>query len=1682
MIRNGAVTAYRPQVINRPVATSRRYTPPARTTSRTQDNEARGRQGVDWSQVESAFRSTPEAAQQEQKKAQAQYEKENPNSFWEDAASGLGTLVNNPFTRNIIMPLGALGTPRRLIEYGMEQFAEHAPGPVQQFVTHAGGGVGKAIVAEKYGGNIDTERTGADDRGFASKVLDPRSDYGYGQFLNENNNEWANRLGGFGMDVATDPLTYLSGGANKVVGMAPEAVKAIEESAAAYKAAEAAGASAPELERLSKIAEAASDAGFKGAAVKPAGAGAPARAQQIADFSVERPELAAELQDELTRGGQRGFNTMSKEARRAMGIQDPGLRVRGFDTTLPGTGKITEGLSAAGGAVRVGLGKIPKLDRLSRAPKGLEESRRILTRGAEASPEEFERATVLQHMADQMRLGGGSVTTRGNRMLRSLARKDFKGLSEDGVRTMMKDAELSATPNPINKFFSGLADVYEQVTGKPIVSSIDRDSYVPHVLRPEAKRILRGLGDSDPRVAEVLKRSGFLTEDLLEGSGFLEKARAFRPEAPGVSTDIPIGDRVMTLKNGDIGELNREMKKVFPEIKGKFYEDDPIRIGESYVNSIAKDAARMKAANAAAETASPLVQRVEGSLGDELDARNAAFARQNPLADYIEGGNIEAPIGTPPPKPADTDVFSSEVARNATQDRRNMVIQQGPEVKAALAESYNAQRQEVRETLSQLRRNMMSDSKDALAANRKAATVLNKRITTHNKTLTSLIADREASGEALTSFMVGIKRDIAEIEDTLRSTKSSFGGRIRREQAKFVKNIEGQLETLRGIESDARTKLLNARGTVGAEADRRAEELMAPVRSAQQRLDRARAEALTTAGAPDADRLENARRVINQGEKVDRSEQLRDEYRRVLEGEDHPLVQKTKRGRLSAQSQRDLDARAAELRTQLGGTVRESQYDVEQRRLGELDQAIEQAPDPATRQSLVTERRRLNYAFNHPQGRHFSEAAARRTVAEHTAAEKSIADAVAPFEKELNRQQYLADIQVEQGGNYAGTSAPRTERQAIEDLRGSYRDVRVKEGQRLRSAQTRIGQAEESAARGSEDVGLLRAEQGTIMDNLAHQQEVATGLKDEVLEASRNNLRRLDEEKLGVQVNLKNDMQDRSRLVKGRKELEASAKRAKNVGEPLRAKSSQLDKIHTDMAKVAAANPLFDDDALTATESLLNTARTQLDDAKSQQLTEKMVERMIRDAKDGKMAKVMLTSLNDNWRMLHDGVLGRGDLILDRQLSDQFKRLYELDKQPKLLGRAFNAYTNLFKTYATLSPGFHVRNALSAIFMNASDGVGLGHMIDGVKLWREYSNAANPEEWLVAQPSRVQAAFEAVAGSGAGGRFTEAGAFGLGDEAAGFGSRTYNKLASNRLTRLSQRAGERVEGSVRLGMALDSMASGESVSDALSRISRVHFDYGQLSKMDAQAKRVIPFWTFMSRNLPLQISQMYSKPGAYAIFDSAVRNLGSDPLPYTPQYWLKGGAFNTGQTVPDVPGLGGAQGLPVYIDPDFGYQRVNEDVTNIGSALGGDVGPLLSSLNPGVTAPIEFATKSDFFTGRQFGPNDYSKAEGPLGIPTNILAALTGQRNDQGEVSENFQNLLRSLNPLQDRSARLAPQLSGGNDEDRKRQLESVLRFSGVPIRTLTPKQQENEAYRRYFDALEAQKAKQASLRRVAAS
>ena len=125
----------------------------------------------------------------------------------------------------------------------------------------------------------------------------------------------------------------------------------------------------------------------------------------------------------------------------------------------------------------------------------------------------------------------------------------------------------------------------------------------------------------------------------------------------------------------------------------------------------------------------------------------------------------------------------------------------------------------------------------------------------------------------------------------------------------------------------------------------------------------------------------------------------------------------------------------------------------------------------------------------------------------------------------------------------------------------------------------------------------------------------------------------------------------------------------------------------------------------------------------------------------------------------------------------------------------------------------------------------------------------------------------------------------------------------------------------------------------------------------------------------------------------------------------------------------------------------------------------MSNVNPFLTAPAEYYTRQDFFTGQQFPEGEGFEDLGGLSKVLLPLATLLNQTNEIGQVDPRFMNAIRAVNPLIDRTSRLAPQLMGGKDKDRARQAESIARFLGAPVRTLTPEQQQSQALNEYYDA-----------------
>jgi hypothetical protein len=233
-------------------------------------------------------------------------------------------------------------------------------------------------------------------------------------------------------------------------------------------------------------------------------------------------------------------------------------------------------------------------------------------------------------------------------------------------------------------------------------------------------------------------------------------------------------------------------------------------------------------------------------------------------------------------------------------------------------------------------------------------------------------------------------------------------------------------------------------------------------------------------------------------------------------------------------------------------------------------------------------------------------------------------------------------------------------------------------------------------------------------------------------------------------------------------------------------------------------------------------------------------------------------------------------------------------------------------------------------------------------------------------------------------------------------------------------------------------------------------------------KKLVPFWTFMSRNFPLQLEQMWQNPRTYLWYQDFARNFSEDSDPNTPDYWLAQGAFTMD---PNAAG----NDKPWYLAPDLPHLRLAEPFV---AAAEGDWGKAgFSDINPLALAPIEaLITKEKTYTGAPI--EGYEEASPIMRALVPLLSMLPGNLTETGGqsgkplIDERVADLIRSLIPPVD----IAERSLGVSDEESVRSgrtLETWLRNFGLPVYNLTPQLREQQQRSQYFDqrdALEAQR------------
>jgi hypothetical protein len=1755
-------------------------------TRRTTPRPAATGAPVDWNAFSKAVSSTPAAQKAREKEAQQQAE-EQQGGFWGSGfGKGLGFVINNPATRAVSMPLNYFQMAGRANVLGLEEAAEAVQG--SDFLRNT---IGRVPQIKQLLGNIDVDRTEADERSNWEKVTAPNTTYGFGDIIPESRNKWANRLAGFTGDILTDPLTYVGGGATRLVQGASHVDEASEMLTRATRALELAqeAGDAKKVEQATRAVSIAEDYATRAPTMarQDVRMPLPPNRKGRADFFGElrgTPEGRAFLENfptDVRQGGLRGLQTMSPEAKAALRIEEPGLRIRGLDTRVPGTGPISRGLNWTGGNVRAGMAQLPgansKIGNVF-VPKGLEEAFSTLTRGGEG---DVGLAAADVYARNLIRQGTGAQTARGGRKIVNAIRNELKPEGEKGIRRLVEEAETLPEPNIINEMAAGLLKTYEEVTGRVIDPNYLRNpnTYLPHVMDPKWRRVLAKLSKGGNRAAEdFMKHTGAKQEDLLEnaafyldntmeGSGFLEKARRFGTDKNGNPQTFKFGDTEVTFEADNVGHINEKLREAFPMFKGDFYDTDPARIFEAYNTSLSRQAGRDVALKKLVGNQDPLVGTMTGDIDATRQALNEALSQQgaSPLINSAQGrydptqplptvapaptvpgsaadrgaranlAGVGAPAaaaspeeaaasaalisGGPAPAPLVGDVkpedyFVTTMGTEATAARDIAAKRAKTYAHAAAAEANKAE-EAVRKGVGAVREQLVTPLRTSLREMKAEVTKINKRIREWGKTIKDLGPLTSNNEDDLLLLTSKVDDEIVNIETKLKRTSATWKGRATRAQRKAERDLRESLDNLKRVRDQAAEQIKRSSENMQKEfADRKAA-LDKPVRDAQIRQLTKEADYHSRNPVPHSQSdVDAARRVVQEASgtpELHGMDVQRERYRGYLEQIDEINQRRGPNGGLSRVDQRKMDRVVSQTerlrdvlrrRVQRAGQV--SPFDEAQARLRQLDEMIPNASRNQVK-GLTRQRDRLAAEFA-AGGRFAEEGRARQVIDDMTKWEEGRkaftkdADAalVQAETARFRRQEAIIwtsasraerhlpppgapPNQLEQMGWGVGQTRvpesihtppqreawvaeerpvprpgepeprprpvppPRTEEEALASLSSQLEyGSPTQQAGRMRAWETEQ-QFQEAARRAPHEIVETK---GDIVA------QMAKGASEE----NAPNVARLE-----VHKNLQSDLANKNQVFTKRNQTRVLRDRL-NAANPTTRKLD-LGRTIDEIEDVARANPDLADDKLTQVESLLHSHRQELIRVKGARMRVQDLDRVVDDAANKKLGPVMIATLNNHWRAMHTGPLNTGDIIMDAELHRRFTNLFEVSRQPQLLGRTFNAFTNLFKTYATLSPGFFVRNTIGGIFMNSADGVGLRAQAEGAELWRKFAHKNTPDSWFSEQPQRIQDALTATMGSGGGGRFEDAGVL------AKTNNRFYNMLSSNPATRLAQRTGSRVEGAMRLGMALDSIDKGMNVSEAMNRITRVHFDYGQVSELDETMKRIIPFWTFMSRNLPLQIQEMWTNPRVYSYYMNLTKNFSEPDAEFTPDYWTRQGAWRTPISI---------GGNPLYAQPDLGFTRVQSDIQMLGDTLSGqNAGALFSQANPAIGATLDFLNKRDSFYNRSFDENkDYTEQTGPVGAPLSMIAGWLGQTNEAGQVSDNFTNYLTSMIPPLAQVQRLLPEASGGDttaDTWAKR-----ARYAGIPIQLLTPKAQQSEFWRRRREAQDAMARQLAQLQEAA--
>lgn len=226
---------------------------------------------------------------------------------------------------------------------------------------------------------------------------------------------------------------------------------------------------------------------------------------------------------------------------------------------------------------------------------------------------------------------------------------------------------------------------------------------------------------------------------------------------------------------------------------------------------------------------------------------------------------------------------------------------------------------------------------------------------------------------------------------------------------------------------------------------------------------------------------------------------------------------------------------------------------------------------------------------------------------------------------------------------------------------------------------------------------------------------------------------------------------------------------------------------------------------------------------------------------------------------------------------------------------------------------------------------------------------------------------------------------------------------------LGRKAGTAVEGQARALNFLANVKQGKGYMEAADNTNKYLFDYFDLSDMERKVmKRAVPFYTWMRKNIPLQVEHLFKQPEAYkkyAFAKDEIENNVSDEDKLNPKY--KSPYAQDMIQTPFTQTTKDKKGKDVKTPQLINMSLPLQDLGKLPIPSNSPLKQLITSATPALKIPLELAANKNFYFDSPISQGITDKTN----APGYVQALQGGTKEKPITMSPEERYVLQSLTP-----------------------------------------------------------------------